>query len=97
MRESDVMRTTLDIDKKLLATVVEMTGEKSKSKAVEEALRAYLRSWAAKKLIEAAGAIDLTGNVEEFRRADSLREEKLERMRREASERDSGPAKSRAS
>ena len=82
------MRTTLDVSEKLLEDVISITGEKSKSKAVEEALRMYLRSWAAKQLIEAAGAIDLAGSAEEFKRADSLREERLDRMRRGAAEQD---------
>ncbi len=84
--EVNKMRTTLDIDERLLGDVIRAVGVKGKSKAVEEALRMYLRSWAAKKLIEAVGTIDLTENMEEFRRVDSLREEKLDRMRRGATE-----------
>ena len=35
------MRTTLNIDNELLETVVEVTGEKNKSKAVNAALKEY--------------------------------------------------------
>ena len=37
------MRTTLNIDSKLLETVVDATGEKTKSKAVNAALKEYIR------------------------------------------------------
>ena len=80
------MRTTLDIDERLLDDVVKAVGVKGKSKAVEEALRLYLRGWATKQLIESAGKIDLIDNREEFRRADAQREEWLDRMRMTPSE-----------
>lgn len=37
------MRTTLNIDSKLLETVVQATGEKNKSKAVNAALKEFIR------------------------------------------------------
>ncbi len=37
------MRTTLNIDGELLETVIETTGEKTKSKAVNAALKEYIR------------------------------------------------------
>lgn len=37
------MRTTLNIDSELLETVVEVTGEKNKSKAVNAALKEFIR------------------------------------------------------
>ena len=80
------MRTTLDIDERLLNDVVKAVGVKGKSKAVEEALRLYLRAWAVKQLIESAGKIDLIDNREEFRRADAQREEWLDQMRMTPSE-----------
>ena len=80
------MRTTLDIDERLLDDVVKAVGVKGKSKAVEEALRLYLRAWATKQLIESAGKIDLIDNREEFRRADAQREEWLDQMRMTPSE-----------
>ena len=52
------MRTTLDIDERLLDDVVKAVGVKGKSKAVEEALRLYLQWWAVKRLAELAGTID---------------------------------------
>ena len=80
------MRTTLDIDERLLNDVVKAVGVKGKSKAVEEALRLYLRGWAVKRLGELAGTIDIDYDKEEERRLDALREEKLDRIRRGAEE-----------
>lgn len=53
------MRTTLDIDEKLLESVVEATGEKSKSKAVHTAMEEYIRSYRLKKLLKLQGKLDL--------------------------------------
>ena len=46
------MRTTLNIDSELLETVVEATGEKNKSKAVNVALKAYIRRKNVEKLFD---------------------------------------------
>ena len=80
------MRTTLDIDERLLNDVVKAVGVKGKSKAVEEALRLYLQWWAVKRLAELAGTIDLNYDKEEERRLDALREEKLDRIRKGGAE-----------
>ena len=80
------MRTTLDIDERLLNDVVKAVGVKGKSKAVEEALRLYLQGWAVKRLSELAGTIDIDYDKEEERRLDAVREEKLDRMRMTPSE-----------
>jgi len=37
------MRTTLNIDEKLLNNVIKITGEKNKSKAINKALEEYIR------------------------------------------------------
>ena len=51
------MRTTLNIDGKLLETVVEATGEKTKSKAVNAALKEYIRRKHVQELIDSWGKI----------------------------------------
>ena len=51
------MRTTLDIDSKLLDSVVETTGEKTKSKAVNAALKEYIRRKHVQELIDSWGKI----------------------------------------
>ena len=50
------MRTTLDIERKLLDSVVAATGEKSKGKAVNAALKEYIRRKHVQELIDSTGA-----------------------------------------
>jgi Arc/MetJ family transcription regulator len=54
------MRTTLDIDAELLGKVVKSTGARSKKKAIEIAMKEFLRAKRRKELS------DLIGNYEEF-------------------------------
>ncbi len=51
------MRTTLDIDGNLLDSVVAATGEKTKSKAVNAALKEYVRRKHVQELIDSWGKI----------------------------------------
>ena len=67
------MRTTLDIDAKLVEKVVKTTGAPSKKKAIEIAMKEFLRAKRRKELS------DLIGNYEEF--GVSLRE--LKKMRKD--------------
>ena len=53
------MRTTLDIDEELVGKVVEATGEGTKSKAVNKALRAYPQDVHMKRLLTLQGSLDL--------------------------------------
>ena len=61
------MRTTLDVDEKLLEGVLEVTGEKSKSKAVSKALEEYIRRKRIQELRDMAGTIDLADSWYELR------------------------------
>jgi Arc/MetJ family transcription regulator len=54
------MRTTLDIDAELIETVVKTAGARSKKKAIEIAMREFLRAKRRKELS------DLIGNYEGF-------------------------------
>jgi len=54
------MRTTLDIDAELVEKVVRTTGAPSKKKAIETAMKEFLRAKRRKELSE------LVGNYEEF-------------------------------
>mgnify|MGYP002068727137 CR=1 FL=1 len=67
----EIMRTTLDIDAELIKKVMKATGAPSKGKAVEIAMKEFLRAKQRKELS------DLIGNYEEF----NLTLEELERMR----------------
>ena len=60
------MRTTLDVDRNLLDQVVEATGERSKSAAVNRALSDYMRRKRVDELREIAGSIDLVNNLREL-------------------------------
>ena len=57
------MRTTLDMDSNLLDQVVEATGERSKTRAVNKALAEYVRRRRIAELREIAGNIDLVNNL----------------------------------
>jgi len=61
------MRTTLEIDEKLLADVVALTGEKKKGKAVSKALQEYIRKRKIEELRAMLGTIDLVDNWYELR------------------------------
>ena len=54
------MRTTLDIDAELIEKVVKTTGARSKKRAIEIAMKEFLRAKRRKELS------DLIGNYEEF-------------------------------
>ena len=67
------MRTTLDIDAELIEKVIKITGAPSKKKAIEIAMKEFLRAKRRKELS------DLIGNYEEF--GVTLRE--LKKMRKD--------------
>ena len=68
------MRTTLDIDRELLDKVVEATGERSKTKAVNKALAEYVRRISINEIREMAGKYVIEDTREEQREADRRRE-----------------------
>ena len=76
------MRTTLDIDERLLREVVERTGEKNRSRATNKALQAYLRAEAVRELIGLAGQIDIVEDREERRRMAAERQQWLDGLGR---------------
>ncbi len=53
------MRTTLNIDRKLLEAVVTLTRERNKGKAVNKALEDYVRQARIEKLLGLLGKLDL--------------------------------------
>lgn len=68
------MRTTLDIDAELIEKVVKTTGARSKKKAIEIAMKEFLRAKRRKELS------DLIGNYEEF----EVTLKDLEKMRKDS-------------
>ncbi|MSQ23796.1 MAG: type II toxin-antitoxin system VapB family antitoxin [Chloroflexi bacterium] len=60
------MRTTLELDQRLLEQVVELTGERNKGRAVNEALSEFVRRRKIEDLIALAGHIDLVDDLAEL-------------------------------
>lgn len=60
------MRTTLDIDRKLLEEIVALTGEKNMGRAVNQALAAFVRRRRLGELQALAGQIELEDNLKEL-------------------------------
>ncbi len=75
-------RTTLDIDEELLKKAMEASGARTKTEAVEFALRELVRQRQLKLLREELGTFDLDLDLEKLRRDRRYRDEKHERMRR---------------
>jgi Arc/MetJ family transcription regulator len=75
------MRTTLNIDEKLLGDVVRATGERSKSKAVSRALKEYVRGLAYDELRLTAGTMQIDDLSEPQREADLRRQRLLDKLR----------------
>ena len=67
------MRTTLDIDTELLDSVLAATGEKTKSKAVNVALKEYIRRQLVQELIDSWGTIVVDDYREEAAKLDERR------------------------
>lgn len=74
------MRTTLDIDPRLLEQIEEITGESSPSKAVNKAMAEFIRKERLAKLRASLISGDLIGSLNDTWREDEERE--LEAARR---------------
>ena len=72
------MRTTLDIDERLLKGVVKATGQKTKSKAVNRALEEYLRRKAIDEIRAMAGKIDILDNWRDLEELELEEQKKLQ-------------------
>jgi hypothetical protein len=74
------MRTTLDIDERTLERVVEITCEKSTSKAVQKALDEFIRRKAIDELRAMAGKMPIDDLSKEQREADLTRQRFLDQL-----------------
>ena len=72
------MRTTIDVDEKLLETMLKMTGEKSKSKAVNKAMKDYVRRRSIDDLRAMAGKIDMIDNWQELEELEFEEQKKMQ-------------------
>lgn len=77
------MRTTLDIDSVLLDKVVDATGEKTKSKAVNAALKEYIRRKHIQEFIDSWGKIIIDDYSEEIEKANERRRAFLDSIGRD--------------
>ena len=75
------MRTTLNIDEKLLEDVVRVTGQRSKSKAVNEVMVEYLRRKAIDEIRAMAGRIRIDDVRKEQKAEDLRRQTFLDNLR----------------
>lgn len=64
------MRTTLDIDDKLLQEVTLLSQQKTRSSAVEAALREYVRLRRKEQLLSMSGRVRLEENWRDLREAE---------------------------
>lgn len=64
------MRTTLDIDDKLLDEVVRISGKKGRSRAVQAALEEYVRQRRRELLLELPAQIGIEENWQDLREAE---------------------------
>ena len=75
------MRTTLNIDAKLLDDIVRHTGERTKSRAVNAALKEYMRRKHVQELIDSWGTIIVDDYSEEALELDEERRAYLASLR----------------
>ena len=74
------MRITLNIDKQILAEVIEATGEKSKSKAVNIALGQFIRQKKIMNLLSMVDKLEIVDTSEEQAKVDKERDERIEKL-----------------
>ncbi len=75
------MRTTLKIDDRTMKYVLEITGEKTKTAAVNAALKEFVRRQHIQELIDSWGKIIVDDYSEEMKRADKRRQDFLNSLR----------------
>jgi Arc/MetJ family transcription regulator len=61
------MRTTLDIPEALIKEVMKITGAKTKSQAITEALKAQIKRAKRQRLLSFKGKIDLNVDLDQTR------------------------------
>jgi len=64
------MRTTLDINPELLEQLLQETGERSRGKAIDRAMEAYLKRVAIERLLAARGTFKIRHTRKEWEDAE---------------------------
>jgi Arc/MetJ family transcription regulator len=62
-----MLRTNIELDEKLVAEALKLTGKKTKKELVNYALEELVRKLKRKKLLELKGKVEWTGNLDEMR------------------------------
>ncbi len=62
------MRTTLNIDDEALRAALEISGARTKTEVVNEALRRYVQAKRRRRLLDLQGKVPWEGKVEDLRR-----------------------------
>lgn len=75
------MRTTLEIDQKLLREAQTRSQQKTKSATVNEALEAYVRDQRLKELLSLRGKIRIQDNLRDLEEAELERDRRLRARR----------------
>jgi Arc/MetJ family transcription regulator len=61
------MRTNIDIDDNLIAKAIELSGLKTKKRAIEEALKEFVKINQRKRMDKLRGTFSWEGNLDEWR------------------------------
>ena len=62
------MRTTLDIDKEALDAAMKLSGGRTKTEVVNEALRRFARAKRRLQLLDLRGKVEWQGDIDELRK-----------------------------
>jgi len=66
------MRTTLDLNEKLLADAMKWTGETTKTAVINEALKQVIKSKKRKELVKFAGKLNLNVDLDIIRKRNGI-------------------------
>ena len=66
------MRTTLNIDDILMKKLLEITQEKSKTRAINTAIKDYIKKKQIKKILSYQGKLDIENNWQQLEKEETL-------------------------
>lgn len=66
------MRTTLNIDDILMKKLLEITQEKSKTRAINTAIKDYIKKKQMKKILSYQGKLDIENNWQQLEKEETL-------------------------
>lgn len=66
------MRTTLNIDEHLMKKLLEITQEKSKTRAINTAIKDYIKKKQIKKILSYQGKLDIENNWQQLEKEETM-------------------------